>query len=115
MKERRRDIRRAARLAASFASYGLSGIQEGALSDLSDKGAAVRSLTTVEAGKEVALYIHEPGDPTPIIIDLSIVKWTADKSFGVAFVIISRRKEKERLKRLLARLANPTPHTPISP
>lgn len=106
MKDKRRSPRSTTRLAASFAGFGLSGIREGALANLSVGGAAVTSLTAVETGKEVALYIHEPGDPTPIIIDLGIVRWAADRGFGVEFVVISRRKEKERLRRLLARLAS---------
>jgi hypothetical protein len=90
----------------SFATHRVEGLQGGTIYNLSTEGCAVESPTMVETGTNVALYIHAPGEKSPIAIDLATILWGGRRVFGARFQVV-QSEEKKRLDRLVQKLLRP--------
>lgn len=86
----------------SFATHELDGLKDGTLYTLSAGGCAVESPTTVEPGMHLALYLHAPGDQTPITIELAAILRSSRREFAAKFVMV-QPAEKKRLEQLIQR------------
>ena len=62
---------------------GIAG--EGIIKDLSLSGSYITGNTRVSLGMALALQMFVPGDPEPLLIDRTIVKWVKRANFGVDF------------------------------
>jgi len=100
MLEQRASQRVQADLPVSFAAYDVNGLREGTLYNLSRQGCAVESPTTVEVGSHVALYIHVPGEESPIAIELASIQRASRREFAVKFLLVQPH-ERKRLEQLV--------------
>ena len=78
-----------------------TGAGEGVLLDLSPTGCRMRSDITVNAGAYLALQIAVAQEPTPVAVEVSVVRWCKDGHFGVEFLRYSQG-DRERVTNLLA-------------
>lgn len=62
---------------------GVAG--EGIIKDLSLSGSYITGNAPVSIGMELALQVFVPGDPDPLLIDRTTVKWVKGSEFGVDF------------------------------
>ena len=85
----------------SFVGEGLNG--KGVTYNLSTKGCGVRSNTPAAQGTYMALQIHLPGSPSPMSIEMAVVRWSRQTEFGADFVTMSEAEE-ERLRHALGTL-----------
>ncbi|MEW6543832.1 MAG: PilZ domain-containing protein [Nitrospirota bacterium] len=104
--ELRQSPRFAADLPVSFAAHEFEGLQQGTTYNLSMGGCAVESPVSVEVGTHVALYIHAPGEATPIAIELAAVRRAMRREFAVQFITI-QDGERRRLASLIQTLVKP--------
>jgi CheY-like chemotaxis protein len=81
---------------------GIAG--EGMIEDLSLNGSYIIGRTPVSVGMALVLQMFVPGDPEPVLIDHTIVKWVKGSEFGVDFDI-SQPQVAERITRILSMLA----------
>jgi hypothetical protein len=84
-------------------------IGEGVLFDLSPAGCRMRSDIALNAGTYLALRIAVEQEPTPVAVEVSVVRWCKDGHFGVEFLRY-RQGDRERVTNLVQAL----PSTPIS-
>jgi c-di-GMP-binding flagellar brake protein YcgR len=84
----------------SFSLHEIEGRSEGTLYNLSMGGCAVESATTVQAGSHMVLYLHAPGEETPITIELASIQRASRREFGVKFIVV-QPQEKKRLEQLI--------------
>ena len=84
------------------------GTGEGVLLDLSPAGCRLRSNIALNAGAYLALRIAISQEPTPLAVEVSVVRWCKDGHFGVEFLRYSQG-DRERVANLVAAL----PPTPI--
>jgi hypothetical protein len=82
---------------------------EGILLDLSPAGCRVRSNIALNAGTYLALRIAVAQEPTPLAVEVSVVRWCKDGHFGVEFLRYSQG-DRERVTNLIAALP-PTGNT----
>jgi hypothetical protein len=82
---------------------------EGVLFDLSPAGCRMRSDIALNAGSYLTLRIAVAQEPTPLAVEVSVVRWCKDGHFGVEFLRYSQG-DRERVSNLVADL----PPTPIS-
>ena len=85
---------------------------EGVLLDLSPAGCRMRSNIALNAGTYLALRIAVAQEPTPVAVEVSVVRWCKDGNFGVEFLRY-RQGDRERVTDLV--LALPPTETPASP
>jgi hypothetical protein len=85
------------------------GAGEGVLIDLSPTGCRMRSDIALNAGTYLALRIAVAQEPTPLAVEVSVVRWCKDGHFGVEFLRYSQG-DRERVINLVAAL----PPTEIS-
>ncbi|MBM4121558.1 MAG: PilZ domain-containing protein [Nitrospira sp.] len=111
MLELRTSQRVQADLPVSFATYDINGLREGALYNLSKHGCAVESPTTVEVGSHAALYIHAPGEESPIVIELASIQRASRREFGAKFLLIQSH-ERKRLEQLVQKLLRGSAQAP---
>ncbi len=90
----------------SFATHRDEGLRDGSIYNLSAGGCAVESSIPVETGANVALYIHAPGEKSPIAIELATIQWGSRREFGARFRVV-QPDEKKRLDRLVQTLLRP--------
>jgi PilZ domain len=76
------------------------GVKKGSMFNLSAGGCAVTSVTTVEVGTDIALFIQVPHEDTTIKVDQAAVRWSLFGEFGLEFLRL-RPEEQERLHLLL--------------
>ena len=86
------------------------GTGEGVLLDLSPAGCRMRSDIALNAGTYLALRIAVAQEPTPLAVEVSVVRWCKDGHFGVEFLRYSQGA-RERVANLVAALP-PTPTHP---
>ncbi len=67
-----------------------SGTGEGILLDLSPTGCRMRSDIALNAGAYLALQIAVAQDPTPLEVEVSVVRWIKDGHVGVEFLRYSQ-------------------------
>jgi hypothetical protein len=82
---------------------------EGVLLDLSPTGCRLRSDIALNTGTYLALQIAISQEPTPLAVEVSVVRWCKDGHFGVEFLRYSQG-DRERVTNLVAAL----PPTDIS-
>lgn len=94
----------------SFARFALSITfsgdteGEGAVINLSLKGCMVESDAGVKVGDAMSLILLLPGEESPTIVDLALVRWAKGQCFGLEFVSLGT-VEMNRLRGFLASAA----------
>ena len=78
-----------------------TGAGEGVLLDLSPAGCRMRSNIALNAGTYLALRIAVAQEPTPVAVEVSVVRWCKDGNFGVEFLRYSQG-DRERVTDLVA-------------
>ncbi|MDP3090437.1 MAG: PilZ domain-containing protein [Nitrospira sp.] len=78
-----------------------SGTGEGVLLDLSPTGCRMRSDIDLNAGAYLALEIAVAQEPTPLGVEVSVVRWCKDGYLGVEFLRYSQGV-RERVTDLVA-------------
>jgi hypothetical protein len=78
-----------------------TGIGEGVLLDLSPTGCRMRSDIDLNAGAYLALQIAVAQEPTPLAVEVSVVRWCKDGYLGVEFLRYSQGV-RERVTDLVA-------------
>jgi hypothetical protein len=86
-----------------------TGTGEGVLLDLSPAGCRMRSDIALNAGTYLALQIAVAQEPTPLAVEVSVVRWCKDGHVGVEFLRYSQG-DRERVTNLVRAL----PPTAIS-
>ena len=86
-----------------------TGAGEGVLLDLSPAGCRMRSDIALNAGTYLALQIAVAQEPTPLAVEVSVVRWCKDGHVGVEFLRYSQG-DRERVTNLVRAL----PPTAIS-
>jgi hypothetical protein len=89
-----------------------TGAGEGVLLDLSPAGCRMRSNIALNTGTYLALRIAVAQEPTPVAVEVSVVRWCKDGNFGVEFLRYSQG-ERERVTDLV--LALPPTETSAHP
>ena len=77
-----------------------TGAGEGVLLDLSPAGCRMRSNIVLNAGTYLALRIAVAQEPTPVAVEVSVVRWYKDGNFGVEFLRYSQG-DRERVTDLV--------------
>ena len=80
-----------------------TGAGEGVLFDLSPTGCRMRSDIAMNAGAYLALRIAVTQEPTPVAVEVSVIRWCKDGHFGVEFLRYSQG-DRERVTNLVAAL-----------
>jgi hypothetical protein len=75
----------------------------GSVRDLSTKGCRVESLISPFTGMQMAIQLHVPGEPQPIIIDNAAVRWSGSAGIGVEFLTIATPHQ-DRLNLMIQQL-----------
>lgn len=86
-----------------------TGAAAGVLLDLSSTGCMVRSDIELNEGAYLALQIAVAQEPTPLAVEVSVVRWIKDGLFGVEFLRYSQGA-RERVMDLVEAL--PPTHAP---
>jgi len=76
---------------------------EGVLLDLSPTGCRMRSDIALNAGAYLTLEIAVAQEPTPLAVEVSVVRWCKDGHFGVEFLRYSQG-DRERVTDLVETL-----------
>lgn len=76
---------------------------EGLLFDLSATGCRMQSTVTMQAGTYLALHIDAPEEPTPLAVEVSVVRWCRDGQFGIEFLRYANG-DRTRVTRLVEEL-----------
>ena len=76
------------------------GAGEGVLLDLSPAGCRMRSNIALNAGTYLTLQIAIAQEPTPLAVEVSVVRWCKDGHFGVEFLRYSQG-DRERVTNLV--------------
>ena len=82
-------------------SFGGDAEGEGLVLNLSLRGCKVNSDAEVDVGDAMSLIVLLPGEPCPTSIDLALVRWVHDQSFGVEFVSVGSA-DVNRLRQFLS-------------
>lgn len=95
-----------------------TGAGEGVLLDLSPAGCRMRSNIALNAGTYLALRIAVTQEPTPVAVEVSVVRWCKDGNFGVEFLRYSQG-DRERVTDLVQALPEnelpaPPAHAPAT-
>jgi len=61
----------------------------GVVYDVSEKGARVMSEAKINMGDQIALSLCLPNQASSMFVDLAIVRWGKDQTFGVEFEALS--------------------------
>ena len=83
-----------------FSSTNKTDIREGTMFDLSARGCAVTSMSSVQLGSAVRILIRATDLGSPITIESAAVRWSEGGEFGVEFLGLSEIDQR-RLHRLL--------------
>lgn len=75
----------------------------GSVRDLSAKGCRVESLISPFTGMQIAIQLHIPGEPQPILIDNATVRWSGSAGIGVEFLTIAAPQQ-DRLSLMIKQL-----------
>jgi len=87
---------------------------EGVLLDLSPAGCRMRSNVALNAGTYLTLRIAVAQEPTPVTVEVSVVRWCKDGNLGVEFLRYSQG-DRERVTDLVHALPeNALPAPPIA-
>ncbi len=83
-----------------FSSTNKTDILEGTMFDLSARGCAVTSVSSIQPGSAVRILIRATDLGLPITIESAAVRWSEGGEFGVEFIGLSEIDQR-RLHRLL--------------
>ena len=83
-----------------FSGTNKTDMREGTMFDLSARGCAVTSMSSVQPGSTVRILISETNLGSPITIESAAVRWSESGEFGVEFLDLSEIDQR-RLQRLL--------------
>jgi hypothetical protein len=72
-----------------FSSTNKTDIREGTMFDLSVRGCAVTSMSSVQPGSAVRILIRETNLGSPVTIESATVRWSEGGEFGVEFLDLS--------------------------
>ncbi|MDP1767740.1 MAG: PilZ domain-containing protein [Nitrospirota bacterium] len=75
----------------------------GSIRDLSAKGCRVESLISPFTGMQIAMQLHVPGEPQPILIDNATVRWSGSAGIGIEFLTIAAPQQ-DRLSLMIKQL-----------
>ena len=75
----------------------------GSVRDLSTKGCRVESLISPFTGMQIAIQLHIPGEPQPILIDNATVRWSGSAGIGIEFLTIAAPQQ-DRLSLMIKQL-----------
>jgi hypothetical protein len=75
----------------------------GSVRDLSTKGCRVESVISPFTGMQIAMQLHVPGEPQPIMIDNAAVRWSGSAGIGVEFLTLAP-PDQARLDRMIQQL-----------
>ena len=75
----------------------------GSIRDLSTKGCRVDSIISPFTGMQLAMQLHIPGEPKPIVIDNAAVRWADSAGIGLEFLTVAPRHQ-DRLNRMIQQL-----------
>ena len=75
----------------------------GSVRDLSAKGCRVESLISPFTGMQMAIQLHIPDEPQPILIDNAAVRWSGSAGIGVEFLTIAAAQQ-DRLSLMIKQL-----------
>ena len=79
----------------------------GSVRDLSAKGCRVESLISPFTGMQMAIQLHIPDEPQPILIDNAAVRWSGSAGIGVEFLTIAAAQQ-DRLSLIIKQLQHKT-------
>jgi c-di-GMP-binding flagellar brake protein YcgR len=83
-----------------FSTINQTDIRKGTMFDLSVRGCAVTSMSSVQPGSAVRILIRATDFGSPITITSAAVRWSDGGEFGVEFLDLSEIDQR-RLHRLL--------------
>ena len=83
-----------------FSSTNKTDMCKGTIFDLSARGCAVTSMSSIQRGSAVRLLIKATDLESPITIESAAVRWSESGEFGVEFLGLSEIDQR-RLHRLL--------------
>ncbi len=83
-----------------FSGTNKTDLRKGTMFDLSARGCAVTSLSSVQPGSTVRILISETNLSSPITIESAAVRWSGSGEFGVEFLDLSEIDHRH-LQRLL--------------
>lgn len=75
----------------------------GSVRNLSIKGCRVDSIISPFTGMQLAMQLHIPGEPQPIMIDNAAVRWSGSAGIGLEFLTVAPPHQ-DRLNRMLQQL-----------
>ena len=75
----------------------------GSIRNLSVKGCLVDSIVSPFTGMQIAIQLHIPGEPQPILIDNATVRWSGSAGIGVEFLTIAPPQQ-DRLSLMIKQL-----------
>ena len=75
----------------------------GSVRNLSAKGCRVESIISPFTGMQLAMQLHIPGEPQPIVIDNAAVRWSGSAGIGLEFLTVAPPHQ-DRLNRMIQQL-----------
>ena len=75
----------------------------GSVRNLSVKGCLVDSIVSPFTGMQIAMQLHIPGEPQPIVIDNATVRWAGSAGIGLEFLTMAPLHQ-DRLNRMIEQL-----------
>jgi len=75
----------------------------GSVRNLSVNGCCVDSIISPFTGMQLAMQLHIPGEPKPIVIDNAAVRWADSAGIGLEFLTVAPRHQ-DRLNRMIQQL-----------
>ena len=75
----------------------------GSVRNLSAKGCRVDSILSPFTGMQLAMQLHVPGEPQPIMIDNAAVRWSGSAGIGLEFLTVAPPHQ-DRLDRMIQQL-----------
>ena len=75
----------------------------GSVRNLSAKGCRVDSILSPFTGMQLAMQLHVPGEPQPIMIDNAAVRWSGSAGIGLEFLTVAPPHQ-DRLNRMIEHL-----------
>lgn len=75
----------------------------GSVRNLSAKGCRVDSIISPFTGMQLAMQLHIPGEPQPILIENAAVRWSGSAGIGLEFLTVAPPHQ-DRLDRMIQQL-----------
>jgi len=72
----------------------------GSIRNISAKGCRVDSIISPFTGMQLAIQLHIPGEPQPILIENAAVRWSGSAGIGLEFLTVAPPHQ-DRLDRMI--------------